>query len=116
VDRIKQFVANFVQLRPPVPGGCPLFNTAVDSDDGNPMLRKRAQKALRAWKSYLESIVTAGIGKSEIRKKVVPEDLVTLIISSLEGALMVGRIEGNRKALQTIQKHLDQILEKARRA
>src|SRR5262249_54080854 len=35
VDRLKLFVENFVERRPSVPGGCPLLNTAVDSDDGN---------------------------------------------------------------------------------
>jgi TetR/AcrR family transcriptional regulator, transcriptional repressor for nem operon len=116
VDRLRQFVANFVELRPPLPGGCPLLNTAVDSDDGNPMLRKRVRKAMRHWKSYLTSIVATGIDEFEIQKRVAPDDLGTLIISSLEGALMVGRIEGNRKALQTIQKHLDKVLEEVRLA
>src|SRR5882757_1664739 len=32
VDRLKQYIANFV-TRVGLPGGCPLPNTAVDSDD-----------------------------------------------------------------------------------
>jgi TetR/AcrR family transcriptional repressor of nem operon len=35
VDKLKQLVANFVERSPSVPGGCPMFNTAVDNDDGN---------------------------------------------------------------------------------
>jgi TetR/AcrR family transcriptional repressor of nem operon len=46
VDRLKQLVANFVERRGIIPGGCPLLNTAIDTDDGNPMLRERARKAL----------------------------------------------------------------------
>ena len=48
VDRLKQLVANFVERRGIIPGGCPLLNTAIDTDDGNPVLRERARKALRA--------------------------------------------------------------------
>src|SRR5713226_6760476 len=53
VDRLKQLVANFVERRGIIPGGCPLLNTAIDTDDGNSVLRERARKALRGWRSYL---------------------------------------------------------------
>src|SRR6202167_5973681 len=39
IEWLRQFITNFVQRRSTVPGGCPLFNTAVDADDGNPVLR-----------------------------------------------------------------------------
>lgn len=42
VDRLKQFVSNFARRRSPIPGGCPVWNTAADCDDGNPTLRERA--------------------------------------------------------------------------
>src|SRR5882672_6656457 len=61
VDRLKQLVANFVERRGTIPGGCPLLNTAIDSDDGNFVLRDRARKALRGWRNYIISIVSAGI-------------------------------------------------------
>src|SRR5271154_2360391 len=43
VDKLKQLVANFIDYRPSVPGGCPVLNTAVDADDGNPVLRARVE-------------------------------------------------------------------------
>jgi TetR/AcrR family transcriptional regulator, transcriptional repressor for nem operon len=49
VDKRQQFVANFVERRPSVPDACPMFNAAVDNDDGNPVLRARARGALRGW-------------------------------------------------------------------
>src|SRR6202163_5113480 len=61
VDRLKQLVANFVERRGTIPGGCPLLNTAIDSDDGNSVLRERARKALSAWRSYFFSGMGAGI-------------------------------------------------------
>src|SRR6266478_10227713 len=56
VDKLKRFIANFIERRPSVPGGCPLLNTAIDTDDGNPVLRERARKALRGWRGRLSSI------------------------------------------------------------
>ena len=111
VDRLKKLVANFVERRGIIPGGCPLLNTAVDTDDGNPVLRDRARKALRDWRSYLVWMIRAGIKARDIRSKVDANRLATLIISSLEGAIMVYRLERNEEALRAIQTHLDNYLE-----
>jgi len=57
VDRLKQIVRNFHDRRAGlVPGGCPLLNTAIDSDDSNPPLRAKARQALSSWLDRLQSI------------------------------------------------------------
>jgi TetR/AcrR family transcriptional repressor of nem operon len=111
VDRLKQLVANFFERRGVIPGGCPLLNTAIDTDDGNSILRERARKALRGWRSYLISMISAGIKAREIRREVDAKKLATLIISSLEGAIMLYRLERNEEALRAIQAHLESYLE-----
>ena len=111
VDRLKQLVANFVERRGLIPGGCPLINTAVDTDDGNVVLRERARKALRGWRNYVVSIITAGIKAREIRPGIDGKKVATLIISSLEGAVMVYRLERNEEALHSVRGHLDSYLE-----
>jgi TetR/AcrR family transcriptional regulator, transcriptional repressor for nem operon len=116
VDRLKQLVANFVNRRGIIPGGCPLLNTAVDTDNGNPVLRERARKALRHWRDYILSLVTAGMKAREIRPEVDAKKLATLVISSLEGAVMVYRLERTEEALRAVQSHLDTYLETEVRA
>ena len=111
VDKLKQFIANFIDRRPSVPGGCPLLNTAIDADDGNPVLRERARKGLHEWRDRLSSIVDSGIKRGEIRRGVDAKEVATLIISSLEGALVIGRLERNREALVAAQSHLERYLE-----
>ncbi len=111
VDQLKQFIANFVERRPAVAGGCPLFNTAVEVDDSDSALRDRALEALHGWRDHLQSIVKKGIERREIRRGTDAKGLATLIISSLEGALMMSRLERRRDALLTIQQHLDSFLE-----
>jgi len=112
VDRLKQFVQNFVERRSSVPGGCPLLNTAIDSDDGNPVLRERALKALRAWRKRLSVVIRSGIERKEIRRGVDPKKLATLVISILEGALMISRLERHSDALVSAQSYLENYLEK----
>jgi len=111
VDKLKQFIANFIDRRPSVPGGCPLLNTAIDADDGNPVLRERARKGLHEWRDRLSSIVDSGIKRGEIQPGVDAKEVATLIISSLEGALVIGRLERNRAALVAAQSHLERYLE-----
>jgi len=111
VDRLKQLVTNFVERRGIIPGGCPLLNTAIDADDGNSILRERARKALHGWRSYLISMIRAGIKARDIRPSVDAKKLATLIISSLEGAIMLCRLERSEEALRAIQIHLDDYLE-----
>ena len=69
VDKLKHYIANFVVRGSSVPGGCPLLNTAIDTDDGNPVLRERALKALRDWRDRLAAIISAGIKRKEIRQR-----------------------------------------------
>jgi TetR/AcrR family transcriptional regulator, transcriptional repressor for nem operon len=111
VDRLKQLLTNFVERRGIIPGGCPLLNTAIDTDDGNSVLRDRARKALDGWRSYLMSVIRAGIKAREIRSSIDAKKLATLIISSLEGAVMVYRLERSEEALRAVQAHLNNYLE-----
>jgi TetR/AcrR family transcriptional repressor of nem operon len=111
VNRLKQLVANFVERRGIIPGGCPLLNTAIDTDDGNSVLRERARKALHGWRSYIISVISAGIKAREIRPRINAKKLATLMISSLEGAVMIYRLERTEETLRTIQTHLDSYLE-----
>jgi TetR/AcrR family transcriptional repressor of nem operon len=111
LDRLKQFVANFAERRGAIPGGCPLLNTAIDADDGNVVLRERARKALHEWRNYLISVIAGGIKERDIRPGVDAKKLATLVISSLEGALMVGRLERSEDPLRAVQAHLNSYLE-----
>ena len=111
IDKLVRFIANFINGRPAVPGGCPVLNTAIEADDGNPPLRERARAAWRDWRDALAEIVAAGLKRKEIRPDVNAKEVATLIISSLEGALVIARLEGNKEALLTAQSHLERYLE-----
>lgn len=111
IDRLKKFIDNFVERAGSVPGGCPLLNTAVDADDGNPVLRERARKALARLHLRISTITREGIKEGHIRKGTDPTRLATLIISSLEGALMMSRLNHDREPLKTVRTYLQDHLE-----
>lgn len=117
VDRLKKAIDNFVEMRAGlVPGGCPLMNTAVEADDGSARLRARARKALRAWTLRLSRIASEGIEKRQIDPRIHPQKLSQLIIGSLEGALLVSRLQNDDEPLRVIRQHLADYLEQKVRA
>jgi len=117
VDRLKQIVRNFRDRRAGlVPGGCPLLNTAIDSDDGNPQLRARARRALTWLLDHLQSIAEEGRKRSEVRSDVDSAKLATLIASTLEGSLMVSRLQRKAEPLDLACHHLEEYLETKVRA
>ena len=112
VDRLKRIVCNFRDQRSGlVPGGCPLLNTAIDSDDGNAKLRAKALAALRSWLERLQSVIEEGKRRGEILRGVDSSELGTLIISTLEGSLMVSRLRRKDDARDLASRHLVEYLE-----
>ena len=112
IEKLKQLIANFVEHRSPVAGGCPILNTATDADDGNALLRARVTKALRSCLSRLQVIVEQAQKRGETRSGIDPKAVATLIVASLEGALMMSRLQRNDEALRRVQSHLNRYLEK----
>ena len=112
IDKLKQLIANFIERRSPVPGGCPVLNTAVDADDGNPILRSRVGKALRSWTGRLQAYIEEAQQQRDAKPDVDPKDVATLIVASLEGALMMSRIRRNDDALRRVQSHLNEYLDR----
>jgi TetR/AcrR family transcriptional repressor of nem operon len=109
--KLKQLIANFIDYRPAIAGGCPVLNSAVDADDGNPVLRARVEKALRFWKARLREIVRKAAQRGELRPGIDPKTVATLIVATLEGALMISRIERNDGALRQVQAHLNRYID-----
>jgi TetR/AcrR family transcriptional repressor of nem operon len=115
VDRLKKMVDNFIDMRSGlVRGGCPLMNTAIEADDGNAALRTRARKALQGWISRLSTITSEGIHKHEIHPRIRPRKLSEWIIGSLEGALLISRLQKDNEPLHNARLNLHEYLENVR--
>jgi TetR/AcrR family transcriptional regulator, transcriptional repressor for nem operon len=95
---------------PPVHGGCVILNTAVESDDTNPALRARVQDALNQWRKLIERTVIKGINAREIRPETDPDALATVIIATVEGALMMSKVYDDtihmRRAVEHLKQHI----------
>ncbi len=111
IDKLRYMLNAFMGTPSPVPGGCPLMNTAVDADDTNPELLALASDGVRAWKARIVQILCDGIKRGEVKTEVVPPRIANLLVATLEGALLISRLEGNRTALRDVRAGLEDLLD-----
>jgi len=95
---------------PEVKGGCPLLNAAIEADDTNPVLRREALKILDILRESVIAILRNGIRYQQIRKDTDTEYYATIIIASLEGAIMMSKLRGNNHDIKRVIKHLESLL------
>ncbi len=103
------FFAEYV-FHPPVPGGCPLLNTAVQADDQLPGMRRIVVKELMSTVMFIYNLINKGIKAGEFRKDVNARELAYTIFCSVEGAIMFSRVERSDEPMKIIVKHCKKLL------
>jgi AcrR family transcriptional regulator len=108
VARLKAIVGFFATYveSPPVPGGCPILNTAVEADDTEPALRARAQAAMIDLQRLIGGTVKRGIADGELRPEIDPRAVAAICTAQLEGAIMLGRLYGDTTPMRYAVDHL----------
>lgn len=113
-DRLRAIVSAFEThaTDPPVDGGCPLLNTAVDAEAGPAALRERVQEAFRAWQDMIRQIVARGVERGELRTEADGDEAATLIISMMEGAILMSRLHRTPKHVERAVRHLSRYIDR----
>lgn len=100
--------------KPPVKGGCPLMNVAIEADDAHPYLRRRAVTILNMLADSITTILRNGIKYNQVKKDTDVNFYATVIVASLEGAIMMSKLRGDDNDINQVITHLnrqtDQIL------
>ena len=102
---IFRFFESYIS-QPPLKGGCPLLNAAIEADDAHPVLRRQAAKTLETLRASLVHILESGILRQQIKPDIDKSALATLIIGSLEGGIMMSKLRGNDEDIRQIIGHL----------
>jgi AcrR family transcriptional regulator len=94
IQRLSALLSYFQDLvnDPPIPGGCPILNTAIESDDAQPALRDRARAAMDELRSTVRRILSKGIERGEVRPGVDIETWASVMVATLEGAVVLSRL------------------------
>lgn len=97
----------------PVTGGCPVLNTAVESDDTNPVLKEKARGAMTSWHRLIGGIVKGGVLSGELRQDTDPYEVASLVTAILEGAVMLSKLYDDpihmRRAVDHTRQYLNSL-------
>ena len=117
-DRLLAIVTVFRHYTedPPVPGGCPVMNTAIESDDAHPALKARARQAMDRFRNLIRRTVSDGVQRRELRVNCDADCVATLLIASLEGGIMLSKLYGDPAHLVRVADHLTDYIEGTLRA
>ncbi|MFI1567474.1 TetR/AcrR family transcriptional regulator [Streptomyces sp. NPDC020490] len=89
-------------------GGCPVAAATVECAESAESTRQAAAAAFAAWTAPVAEALT-GMGVPAGRA----EPLATLMISALEGAILIARAEQDVRALETVVRELAPVLDAA---
>lgn len=93
-------------------GGCPLMNTAVESDDHLPFLKKPVQDGFNRWMAKIESIIYDGIEIGEFKKDVKPAYYASLVVFTIQGGILLSKTLNEKNhlfiALDRVVKAIDE--------
>lgn len=92
-------------------GGCPVLNTAIESDDTHTALRQRASSAVIAWKRGIAKLVEEGIAAKEFRKDINPEKVALTMIALIEGGIMIGKVTGKSSYRKLIMESVEKLVD-----
>jgi AcrR family transcriptional regulator len=95
---------------PPVAGGCPVLNTAVESDDAHMELKDRAREAMSGWLRLIGSIIKEGVRNGELRPGTNPRETASVVVATVEGAVMLSRLYDDPAYMKSSVVHLKEHL------
>jgi TetR/AcrR family transcriptional regulator, transcriptional repressor for nem operon len=112
IDRLTAFVDTFrgFTTQPIGVGGCPILNTAVESDDTHPEMRLHVQQAVNQILALVGSIIALGMRQGEILANTNIEEVSTVILATIEGSIMMSKLYGNDLYLDRSIAHLHQYI------
>ena len=119
IARLKALVTIHLEYidNPPIPGGCPIMNTAIEWDDTHSVLgdilRERTKNAMDSWRNLIIMIVKKGIKKAQVRANIEPDTVATILISSIEGGIMISKLYQDsihlKRVIANLQTYLDNL-------
>lgn len=91
-------------------GGCPILNASVEADDHLSYLKKPVQDSIKVFVKDIVYIIELGQKTREFKRKIDPVGYAYLIITLLEGAIMMLKTMNNQHHLLSMLDRIDAII------
>jgi AcrR family transcriptional regulator len=113
IDKLRGYAMTFLDFFDEIvqSGGCPILNTAADSDDAHPQLHGEVRRVLTAWERRLVAMVNTGKESGEIRAGADAELFAATFIALIEGGILLAKTIGERKYLENSVKGIHLLID-----
>lgn len=98
-------------LNPPIPGGCPLLNMAIEADDTDETNRELVKASINEWKNELTLILENGVQSGDFRADINITQEAFFIMATIEGSIMLGQVKRSIGLMMGVADSLQQYLE-----
>ena len=81
-------------------GGCPLGNLAAEMSDLDEQFRRKLANVFESWRDVVERTLRAAQRRGELRPEVDVEPLSFLILSTIEGAILLAKVQHDARVME----------------
>ena len=89
-------------LQFPVAGGCPILNFGTESDDTNPVVRKKVKGTILSAQATIAAITSQGIASGEFKTTFDAREFSIKMMTLLEGGILIGRVLQTNSQMEII--------------
>jgi len=82
------------------------MNVSIETDDTNNVLRQQAYNMLAQLKASVQKLLENGVKNEQVRSDVDLPMYTTIVIATLEGGIMMSKLERNNTAIDQTIAHL----------
>jgi len=109
VTELRRFLAASIGVAEDraLPGGCPVLNAAVESDDAFPALRKEVVIGAEGLRRAILRLLTRALGDGLIREDVDIQSQSYFFLAAMEGGIMLAKLRGGRRPLEAVLAQLN---------
>ncbi len=93
-------------------GGCPILNTAIDSQDNLPILAAAAREMIRTLEGKIAAVLEKGVHNNELKLPVTPLQFAKQLYTMLQGAVAMSTITQDRKYLLNTVAYIEVLVRK----
>lgn len=100
---------------PPIQGGCPLLNNAIEADDHHVSMKEIVSMEIEKVIRFISGLIDEGKRNCEFRREVKSRELAYVFFSAIEGAIMISRVSSSDAAMKAVVNHIKNLLNQIKR-
>ncbi|ANF49157.1 TetR family transcriptional regulator [Chryseobacterium glaciei] len=92
-------------------GGCPILNSAAESDDVMPAMKALVRSTFENWEDYISAMIDEGRQKELFKKEINVPEYSKLFIMMIEGGILFAKISDDPADLYLVLNRIKKIID-----